>query len=216
VEANLEVGAIDNDQMLLEGMAAWIARSEDIVLTATATSVEEYLGLARRPEIVVLDLNLENFTHPAENVRRLVDAGHAVIIVSVIPDALWIAATTEAGARAYVPKANNLSVLADVIRMVAEGKEPMTPEHAFWLGCDARPERPELSAREREVLVRYGSGMTLEAVGRMLGIAPGTVRTYLERIKEKYANVGRPIRHRVQFAERVQEDGFGRTRLGPP
>ncbi|WP_229075936.1 response regulator transcription factor [Actinoplanes sp. DH11] len=211
----IEIGAIDNDQMLLEGMAAWIARSREIALTAMAVSVEEYLAMPRRPEIVILDLNLENFTDPAENVRRLVAAGHVVVIVSVIPDPVWIAATTEAGARAYVPKANNLSTLADVIRQVAAGDTPLTTEHAFWLGRDARPGRPELSVREREVLVRYGSGMTLEAVGRVLGIAPGTVRTYLDRIKEKYARAGRPITHRVQYGERAKEDGFGRTRLPP-
>ncbi|MEU8183564.1 response regulator transcription factor [Micromonospora sp. NPDC049044] len=212
----IEVGAIDNDQMLLEGMSAWISRLPDIDLTTLAASVQEYLAGAAPPRIVILDLNLENFTDPAANVRQLVDAGHAVIVVSVIPDPVYIAGTTEAGAVAYVPKANNLSVLAGVIRSVAAGETPMTIEQAFWLGRDARPERPQLSVREREVLIAYGSGRTVEAVGRGLGIAPGTVRTYLDRIKEKYARAGRPIEHRVQFLERVREDGFGRERLPPP
>ncbi|MFF3855938.1 LuxR C-terminal-related transcriptional regulator [Micromonospora sp. NPDC002575] len=213
--AMIEIGAIDNDQMLLEGMSAWMSRLPDITLTALAVSVDEFLAATRRPRIVILDLNLENFTDPADNVRRLVAAGHTVVVVSVIPDPVYIAATTEAGASAYVLKANNLGVLADVVRQVAAGETPMTTEHAFWLGRDARPERPQLSAREREVLVSYGSGCTVEAVGRVLGIAPGTVRTYLDRIKEKYARAGRPIEHRVQFLDRAREDGFGRGRLPP-
>ncbi|MGC4806428.1 LuxR C-terminal-related transcriptional regulator [Micromonospora sp. DT233] len=212
----IEIGAIDNDQMLLEGMSAWMSRLPDISLTALAASVDGYLAMPQRPQIVVLDLNLENFTDPAENVRRLVAAGHTVVVVSVIPDPVYIAATTEAGASAYVLKANNLDVLAGVLRQVAAGETPTTTEHAFWLGRDARRDRPQLSTREREVLISYGSGRTLEAVGRVLGIAPGTVRTYLSRIRDKYAQAGRPIEHRVQFLERAREDGFGRGRLPPP
>ena len=43
----IEIGVIDDDQMLLQGMAAWIGSTGDIRLTATAASVEEYLGTAR-------------------------------------------------------------------------------------------------------------------------------------------------------------------------
>ncbi|MEH1164001.1 hypothetical protein V6V47_01290 [Micromonospora sp. CPCC 205539] len=35
----IEIAAIDNDQMLLEGMATWLASVPDIRLTATARSV---------------------------------------------------------------------------------------------------------------------------------------------------------------------------------
>jgi DNA-binding NarL/FixJ family response regulator len=201
--------------MLLDGMSVWVGHLPDIRLTATAASVEEYLSLRGGPDIVLLDLNLENFTDPADNVARLVAADLAVIVVSVIPDAAYIAATTRAGAKAYVPKTNDLAALADVVRAVARGESPTTTEHAFWLGRDTGSDRPELSPREREVLVAYGSGMTVDAVARRLGIAIGTVRTYLDRIRQKYADSGRPIEHRGHFGDRVREDGFGRERLPP-
>jgi two-component system, NarL family, nitrate/nitrite response regulator NarL len=37
----IEIGVIDDDQMLLQGMAAWIGTTGDIRLAATAASVEE-------------------------------------------------------------------------------------------------------------------------------------------------------------------------------
>lgn len=209
----IEVSAIDNDQMLLEGMSTWMARLPDIWLTATANSVSDFLGQPTQGGVVLLDLNLEDFSDPVDNVARLVALGFTVIIVTVVPDLSYIVATTEAGAVAYVPKSANLTALADVIRAVARGESPLTTEHAFWLGRDDRSERPDLTPREREVLTAYGSGMTVDAVARRLGISPTTVRTHLDRAKQKYAEAGRPIRHRGQYGERVREDGLGRERL---
>lgn len=215
MEAMIEIAAIDNDQMLLEGMTHWLTRQPDIRMAATATSVADFLSQTTTARIVLLDLNLENFTDPVANVAVLVAAGYTVIVITVVPDLSYILATTEAGAAAYVPKTANLNALCEVIRAVARGESPLTTEHAFWLGCDDRPDRPMLTPREREVLVAYGHGMTVDAVGRQLGIAPGTVRTHLDRVKQKYAEAGRPIRHRGQYGERVREDNFGRERLGP-
>ncbi|MFI9639336.1 LuxR C-terminal-related transcriptional regulator [Micromonospora sp. NPDC051925] len=212
----IEIAAIDNDQMLLDGMATWLASVPDIRLTATARSVTDFLSQTVTPRIVLLDLNLEDFTDPVENVASLVEAGFTIIVITVVPDLSYILATTEAGAVAYVAKTANLTVLADVIRAVARGDSPLTTEHAFWLGRDNRPDRPELTPREHEVLVAYGRGMTVDAVGRQLGIAAGTVRTHLERAKQKYADVGRPIRHRGQYSERIREDSLGRERLRGP
>lgn len=216
METVIDIAAIDNDRMLLEGMATWISRMPDIRLAATASSVDDFLSQTVSARIVLLDLNLEDFSDPVDNVARLVGAGFTVIVITVVPDLSYILTTTEAGAVAYVAKTANLTSLADVVRAVARGDSPMTTEHAFWLGRDDRPDRPELTPREHEVLVSYGRGMTVDAVGRQLGIAPGTVRTHLERAKQKYADVGRPIRHRGQYGDRIREDALGRERLPGP
>ena len=210
----IEIGVIDNDQMLLQGMAAWIAGTGDIDLTATGTSVAEYLAGVSRPRIVILDLNLENFTDPADNVAALVAAGHTVIVASVIPDREFIASTTEAGAAAYITKNNNLDALAEAIRAVYAGRSYTTPEHAFWLSRDARPQRPRLSPREKEILQAVGAGVPHKAIARQLGISVSTVQTHLERVRYKYAQAGRPIHHPADYSDRVREDGFGRERLG--
>jgi two-component system, NarL family, nitrate/nitrite response regulator NarL len=211
----IEIGVIDNDQMLLQGMAAWIAGTGDIDLAATATSVAEYLSGAPTPPIVILDLNLENYTDPARNVADLVDADLKVIVASVIPDREYIALTTEAGAAAYITKNNNLDALAEVIRAVHEGRSPTTPEHAFWLSRDDRPRRPHLSPREQEILHAVGRGAPHKAIARQLGISMSTVQTHLERVRFKYAQAGRPIHHPAQYSDRLREDGLGRDRLKP-
>lgn len=209
----IEIGVIDDDQMLLQGMTAWIDSTGDIRLAATATSVQEYLAVDRTPNIVILDLNLGNYTDPVRNVAQLVDADLRVIVASVIPDRAYIVSTTEAGATAYVTKNNNPDTLAEVIRTIHAGKVPTTPEHAFWLGRDDRSRRPKLSPREREILVAVGGGTPHKAIARQLGLSISTVQTHLERVRYKYAGVGRPIDHPAHYSERVREDSLGRDRL---
>jgi DNA-binding CsgD family transcriptional regulator len=73
--------------------------------------------------------------------------------------------------------------------------------------------RPKLSPREREILVAVGNGTPHKAIARQLGITMSTVQTHLERVRYKYASVGRPIDHAAHYSERVREDNLGRERL---
>ncbi len=66
--------------------------------------------------------------------------------------------------------------------------------------------RPRLSQRERSVLLAYASGMTLDAVAEQVGIRPGTAKTYLERVKAKYLEIGRPAYTKLELAQRASED----------
>lgn len=87
-----------------------------------------YLDSTTDADIVLLDLNLRDYSNPAANVAALVAAGHQVIVFSVHGEVNHVAATTEAGAAAYVPKrSTNAAHLLEVIRAVAEGESPLAP-----------------------------------------------------------------------------------------
>lgn len=202
----IKVAAIDDDRMLLQGMAAWLAPVTDILLVTSVTSVAEFVEAGLDVDVALLDLNLRNGSDPADNVRTLLACGSRVLVMSVIPDPEHVIATVEAGASGYVTKSNDLDALTEAIREVAGGGSPISPELAFALSRDVRPRRPRLSPKELEVLTHYAAGMTLEAVARRLDIRPGTVREYLARIKRKYEAVGRPAHTKLELAQRLRED----------
>ena len=152
------------------------------------------------------DLNLRDHSLPADNVERLLDTGARVLVVSVIPDPDHVLATVEAGASGYITKDHDLPALVAAIREVAAGGSVITPELAFMLSQDQRPERPRLSPQERAVLTTYAQGSTLRAAARRAGVAYGTAREYLERVKRKYSDAGRPTRTKWELACRVRED----------
>ena len=75
------------------------------------------------------------------------------------------------------------------------------------------PGRPQLSARQRDVLSAYvSSSDLLPTVARRLGMDPETVKTHLRRIRAKYADVDRPAPTRRDLYVRAVEDGV----LPPP
>lgn len=206
----IEIGAIDDEKMLLQSFANWFDSTPDIRLTATAASVDEYLAHRDAPKIVLLDLALGNFTDPAHNVAQLTKAGRQVIIMSVVKDHTWVDATAEAGAIAYVTKERDLSELADVIRAVHRGETPEPQTYAFLLNQDSL-HRPALTHRERQVMSDRAEGLTLDAIGRRLGITVATVKTHVDRIRQKYLDAGRPIINPVDWRIRMEEDEIRRT-----
>jgi DNA-binding NarL/FixJ family response regulator len=214
--ASVTVAAIDDDRMLLGGLQSWLAPVTGLDLVATAPTVAAYLELRVGVDVVLLDLNLRDGSTPAANVIRLLATGAAVLVVSTIPDAEHVLATIEAGAAGYITKDNDLPVLVEAIRDVAAGGVAISPELAFVLSNDHRPGRPQLSPQESIVLRTYASGATLQATARRAGIAYGTARQYLERIKRKYTDAGRPTHTKLDLVERVREDRLELDRLHPP
>lgn len=202
----IRVAAIDDDRMLLSGFEAWLAPVDGVDLVATAATVPEYLALKASVDVILLDLNLRDGSRPDANVRRLLESGAAVLVISTIPDAEHVLATIEAGAAGYVTKDNDLPALIDAVREVAAGGVAISQELAFVLSTDRRPGRPVLSPQESLVLRTYASGATLQATARRAGIAYGTAREYLERIKRKYTDAGRPTRTKLDLVERARED----------
>ncbi len=205
----LTVSVVDDDQMLLDGIRAWLATVADVTLRRTARTVDELLdGDVRADDVVILDLLLADHSDPVDNVRRLVAAGSRVLVISVVASAEQGRRVVRAGAAGYLTKDHDLGALLDTVREVAACGEVHSPELAFaWL-ADRSEDRPVLSPQERAILLAYASGMTLTAAARKLGIQPATAKNYLDRVKEKYRRAGRPTYTKLDLASRVREDGL--------
>jgi two-component system nitrate/nitrite response regulator NarL len=209
------LAAVDDDRMLLSGLAAWLANATGLRLVAAADTVD---GLLRRGtdgiDVVLLDLLLADNSDPADNVRRLAAAGPRVLVVSVVADPGQIIAAHAAGAAGYLTKDHDLYQLAQAVQDIAEGRDMCSPELAFAMAHHKCPGGPRLSAQERRLLLAYASGMTLDAAARRTGVRPATAKNYLERIKQKYRSAGRPTYTKLDLATRVREDGLLRYAPG--
>lgn len=212
----IRIAAVDDDRMLLEGMASWLRDEPGLRLAAVASTVDELVRDSRDVDVVLLDLRLRDGSDPVRNVSRLVHCGLLVVVISVWPDPELVAATFAAGARGYVTKDHDLATLGAAVREVAGGGTAYTPELAHACLHDPRPSRPRLSPRERAVLLAYASGMTLKAAARHLGLRPETAKTYLDRVKAKYQELGRPVYTKLDLANRVREDGLDRSDVTGP
>jgi two-component system nitrate/nitrite response regulator NarL len=203
------LSVIDDDRMLLDGLAAWLAAAPDLRLVTAVPTVDELLQTTReRAEVAVLDLVLADGSDPVRNVRRLVAAGYRVLVVSVVRHSRPAVEVLRAGALGYLTKNADLATLAAAVRDAARGQVVFTPELAFALARDSSEERPTLSSQERTVLLAYASGLTLAAAAQHAGIKPATAKKYLDQVKEKYCRAGRPTSTKLDLASRVREDGL--------
>ncbi|MFE7094002.1 response regulator [Streptomyces erythrochromogenes] len=217
----ITVAVVDDDRMLRDGLRAWLGDVPDLSLVATAATVGELLadpdrsrphghdGAAPPPaDVVLLDLVLRDGSDPADNIRRVLGTGSRVLMISTVPDRSRIIEAIRAGADGYLTKDHDLPTLVAAVKDLAEGRGAVSTELAFACAYDDSPARPRLSPRERQILLDYASGMTLKSAARRAGITVNTAKDYLDRVKAKYQQAGRPTYTKLDLALRVREDSL--------
>jgi two-component system uhpT operon response regulator UhpA len=139
-----------------------------------------------------------------------------VVVFSIADKPLLIRAALKAGAAALVPKAESMQELARVIRLVANGIYVNNTQTTAAIDSDIEFKDANLSPREREVLSLYASGLSLKQVASMMGIANGTAKDYIDRVRSKFADIGRPAFNKTELVLRAIEEGLLSERLGLP
>src|SRR5215469_7844182 len=183
----IDIAAVEDNRMLVDSLWAWASDSRGIRLMAVTSTVEELLRARREPlDVVLLDAALRAEPDPAVNVRRLIDAGHRVLVIDGSSAATSAAAALANDADGYLTRDHDLAALATTLRAIAAGGRAWSLGPTAAAEPDGRPPRPPLSEREHAVLMAYASGQTLDSTARHLGISLETARTYLKRVKAKY------------------------------
>ncbi len=185
----IRVAVIDNDPLVPAGLRALLAGSTDIQVVHSAPGVQAHLATAPGVDVVLLDLQLDDDSQPATNVATLRATGARVLVISVHGDRRHVRATMRAGAAGYLIKDDDAGKLAEAIRTVHSGQTALTAELMSIINDDP----PELSPQELQALYLYGTGSTLAATARRMGIAIPTVRTYLDRVRAKWAATTEPL-----------------------
>ena len=72
----------------------------------------------------------------------------------------------------------------------------------------AHVSRPTLTPRQREIIVAWLKFDTKDRVAHELFITPSTVKTHIQRIRERYDEVGRPARSKFALFVRAIQDGI--------
>ena len=175
-------------------------------LQASASAVSELLD--KVPQVVVLDLSLADGSAVEENVQRLLATGTQVLIYSIADKRGLVRAAIKAGAAAIVPKAQSMDELANTIRLVAAGVYVNNTQTTAAIDSDVEFKEAKLSPREREVLTLYASGMALKQVAFALNIKMNTAKEHIDRVRSKYADIGRPVSSKTELLLRAIEDGL--------
>jgi DNA-binding NarL/FixJ family response regulator len=205
----VRVAIVDDHEAVRLGFAG-ACKQFDFELVGSAPTVSELLEQieGKDCEVVVTDLSLADGSLVSENVERLVDAGPAVFIFSIADKQSLMRSALLAGATAIVPKSQPMSELAEAIRLAAQGIIINNPETSAMIDADFLFKEAKLSAREREVLSLYASGMSLKQVAYQLEIKQSSAKEHIDRVRVKYARLGREAATKVDLFKRAIEDGI--------
>lgn len=208
----ITVTVVDDHPAILAGVRAWYAEAEPpIRVIAAGTSIKcAWTPPGDQADVVILDLNVEET--PAipytSTVRRLVDAGRKVIVYTM-QDSEGVAVTClDLGVCAFLTKAEGDDHLVAATVAAAENRPYLSPALAGAMIANWQPQHPQLSEREREVLTLWFQCESKQLVAERLTITPRTVGTHLDRIRVKYANVGRPAPTKAALLARAIQDGL--------
>jgi DNA-binding NarL/FixJ family response regulator len=205
----VRVGVVDDHESVRLGLkAACIDAGFDFVLAAA--SVKEFVdGLrGRECDVVVLDLSLGDGSTVTENVKAVQATGCAVLIHSIADRVALVREALAAGAAGVIPKSSATKTVMSALATVARGDVLNNLEWATAIDADRDFSKAQLGRREREILHLYASGLPLKLAAERLGIGYATAREYLDRIRIKYVEVGRPAPTKVDLLRRAVEDGI--------
>jgi len=168
-------------------------RRKDIKIVAEAADGEEACKLYDRhsPDVVLLDLRmpkkdgLQVVTEPMSSRRPK----PRIIVMTTYETEEDVRRALRAGAKSYLVKGALSEQILETVRKVAEGEASVSPKIASKLTDSLS--RPELSARELEVLHHIAAGSSNKEIGQKLSITDHTVKAHIKSILAKLNAMGR-------------------------
>ncbi len=209
----MDVALIDEHDVVRTGLEAWLADALPQVRVmgsfAGPSGLFDWLPTNWGIDALVTEIQEDGSAPDMDCLRRLCESGPPVIVYSHLTSDEVILGALEAGAASYVSKAEGKDHIIKAVSSLDEGGAAYVgPRMSEALSRHTLGRRICLSDREKQVLVAWFKTESKDQVGRLLHIAPATVRTHLQRIRAKYAYVARPASTKSALLARAIEDGI--------
>ncbi len=184
----------DDHPVVRKGVSQSLARQSNFEIVGEAVDGRDAVRLAYslRPEVIVVDIDMPNLNGiaVADLIRReLPDI--RVLVLSAHRAQDYVQRIIQSGARGYVLKDATAEELARAVEAVHRGEAFFSPEIArvalnqIVQGHSAETDTPQLTNREREVLIQIADGFSNKEIAVKLGVGVRTVETHRERIMRK-------------------------------
>lgn len=208
----IRLAILDDHEVLLDSLSSWIgANAPDFEVVLSAKTWLELVHSANFPtQLVFIDFQLKEPVSIEARVRTCRAAGAKVIVLSGLDTTEARDRAMAAGAAAFVAKSHPLREVMDIARGVmglARAQELQKDWRPLPSGATT-PNRPKLSLGEAEALKLYVAGHSTSEVASMMNVQYETAKTYLRRVREKYAKANRPASRKADLIRRAAEDGY--------
>ena len=205
---DIRVAVVDDHELVALAIAGLVEAEAGLTFARHATTVSALVGPRHDADVVILDLSLRDGSTPEENVRALQAWGAEVLVLTSAENPYLVREASRTGALGIVRKSAPREVITAAVHAAARGEHVPSTEWASALDTDPVLRAAPLTARERQVLGHYASGMGAREVATALFVSENTVNDHLRRIRAVYHQLGRPASSKVELYQRSIEDGF--------
>lgn len=210
--APIRLAVLDDHEVLLDSLGSWIsANAPDFDLVLSAQTWLELVHSDNFPtDLVFLDFQLRESISIEARVRTCRAAGAKVIVLSSLDTREARERALAAGASDFLSKSLPMREVMDTARRIM-GVDVQPHEPKDWrplpVGAVIHA-RPRLSPGEEDALKLYVSGLSTAEVAQNMNVQYETAKTYLRRVREKYAKIDRPASRKADLIRRAAEDGY--------
>ncbi|MCU1441348.1 MAG: Two-component system response regulator [Rhodoglobus sp.] len=212
VGTRVRLAILDDHEVLLDSLTSWIAlNAPDFDLVLSASTWLQLVHSDNFPtDLVFIDFQLKEPVSIEARVRTCRAAGAKVIVLSSLDTHESRERALDAGAAAFLSKSLPMREVMDAARAVMgveRGSIPQREWRPLPVGATTQT-RPKLSAGEVQALTLYVSGLSTPEVADRMNVQYETAKTYLRRVREKYAKANRPASKKSELIRRAAEDGY--------
>lgn len=212
-ESAVSVVVVDRQAVVHAGIEHWLIGSTPPIKIAghfshPAEFISAYPDADPTVDVVLMALTYNDEAPDFRSLRAICSSGHRVIVYSYLASDEIILTCLDHGAISFVAKSESGSHLRDAIYAARTATPHVSPRMAAALLHGQAGRRPHLTDREREVLIAWFETENKDVVGQRLFIEPSTVRTHLQRVRAKYAAIGRPAPTKAALIARAIQDGI--------
>jgi two-component system response regulator DevR len=192
----LRVMLVDDHEIVRNGIRAMLQATDDVIVTAEASTVREAVDEAdrARPDVVVMDVRLIDGS--GIEATREIRARHPsirVLMLTSFADDEALFSSIMAGAAGYVLKQVKSNELLRAIRAVGAGDSLLDPAVTSSVLDRLRKGKhllrdeklARLSPQEERILTLVADGKTNKEIGEALHLAEKTVKNYVSSILSK-------------------------------
>jgi DNA-binding NarL/FixJ family response regulator len=211
----IKVLIADDHPMFREGVRSMLRREGSVELVGEAATGSAAMALAAelQPDVILMDVHMPDVNGIEATRRILQEHPHMrVLVLTMFEDDDSVFAALRAGARGYLLKGADKAEIVRAINGVASGDAIFGPAIAQRLiAFFAAPQTPapppvlpELTDREREILMLMTHGLSNHAIADRLVVSLKTIRNHVSNIFSKLK-----VADRAQAMSVARKAGLG-------
>jgi DNA-binding NarL/FixJ family response regulator len=195
----ITIAIVEDNRLVRDGISEMLGDLPDFEVVLAATSFETARLKAANPQVVLLDIGLQDADclQVAMTVQAEMPQTH-VIVMDLLPVHEELVQFVNAGVAGFILKDATVEEFVGTIRSVAAGMRVLPPRMTSTLfsqiaraaverGQAAAREAVRMTPREREIIALIATGKSNKAIASELQVATDTVKSHVRNVMDKLA-----------------------------